>query len=289
MAALASALVWGVATVLFTLAIRKGGKIEHAVLLKNLLGATLLGGLAWFGGESWGGGEAGLGNLSWLLLSGFLGLALGDFLYFYALARIGVARTLILLQLVPVVTAALAWVFLSETLNRSQCLGALLVVAGGILARSPKSQRNRADALGYAAAFICVLLFAVANLLTHYGMTETGVLTAASWRLAAGALGAVGIGFARHKGLILLKSTIQATTWRSFFWPSIFGTCLGMGLFTAGLKFAKQGVAASMAAATPLISIPLAYWILGEKPNQRSWLGAILVLIGVAVMAIASV
>ena len=61
-----------------------------------------------------------------------------------------------------------------------------------------------------------------------------------------------------------------------------------MGLLTAGLKFAKQGVAASMAAATPLISIPLAYWVLGEKPNRRSWLGAILVLIGVAVMAITS-
>ena len=288
MAAFASALVWGVATVLFTLAIRRGGKIENAVLLKNLIGAVLLGGLAWFGGAAWGGGEAGPGNLSWLVLSGFLGLALGDFLYFLALSRIGVARTLILLQLVPVVTAALAWIFLNETLTQIQCMGALLVVGGGVLARSPKSQRNQADGLGYAAAFLCVVFFAVANLLTHYGMTETGVLTAASWRLAAGALGAVGIGFARRQGLQILSSTFQPKTWRFFFWPSLFGTCLGMGLLTAGLKFAKQGVAASMAAATPLISIPLAYWILGEKPNKRSWLGAILVLIGVSAMAITS-
>lgn len=288
MAAFASALVWGAATVLFTLAIRRGGKIENAVFLKNLIGAVLLGALAWFGGESWGGGEAGPGDLSWLVLSGFLGLALGDFFYFLALTRIGVARTLILLQLVPVVTAVLAWIFLSETLTTGQCMGAFLVVGGGILARSPKSKRKRTDGLGYAAAFLCVVLFAVANLLTHYGMTDTGVLTAASWRLAAGALGAVGIGFARRQGLQILASAFQPKTWRFFFLPSLFGTCLGMALFTAGLKFAKQGVAASLAAATPLVSIPLAFWILGEKPDKRSWVGAILVLIGVSVMAITS-
>jgi len=284
MASLAAALAWGFATVWFTLALKKGGKAAEAVFFKNFFGALFLGIVAFFLGSTQGGGAVGSGNLSWLLASGFIGLALGDLFYFTALAHIGVGRTLILTQVTPVATAILAWMFLDETLTTQQWLGAFLVVFGGILSESRQPSRTAGDKLGFLAAIGCIVVFSIGNVLTHHGMTDTGMVTAAAWRLGAGAAGVLLLASLRKKGWEMLKSSIQPHTRKFFLLPSALGTWLGLTLLMGGFKYAKQGVAASLVATTPLVSIPLAVIFLKEKPGWRGWVGAFFVLLGVIVM-----
>ena len=283
-ASLAASLAWGFATVWFTLALKKGGKASDAVFFKNFFGALLLGFVAFFLGSTHGGGSLGSGNLPWLLASGFIGLALGDLFYFTALAHIGVGRTLILTQVTPVATAILAWIFLNQTLTAQQWIGAFLVVFGGILSESRRPSRTAGDKLGFIAAIGCIVVFSVGNVLTHHGMTDTGMVTAAAWRLGSGAVGVLLIAFLRKNGWKMLKSSVQPHTRRLFLLPSAFGTWLGLTLLMGGFKYAKQGVAASLVATTPLISIPLAVIFLKEKPGWRGWVGALFVLLGAIVM-----
>ena len=275
------------ATVWFTFAFRKG-KASDAVLVKNLGGAIVLGLLAFVLGPERGGGSADPGSIGWLILSGMIGLGLGDWLYFVALGHIGVGRTLILGQTLPVLTAFLTWFTHGEWLNGMEWLGVAGIVAGGWIAESRRERRGHADGIGVAAALGAVLAFAVGNTMMAEGVRNTEPIPGASWRLVGGTLGILLVRTFAGELRPALRSVSSAPTWKLFLLPSALGTWLGMALLTGGFKWAKQGVAAALAATTPLISIPLAVLILKERPGWRGWLGAVLVVVGAAVLALAA-
>ncbi len=286
LAALMSAVVWASATVMFTIAMNKGARARDAVLFKNMFGAIVLAVLAWFLGPARGGGAAADGTVGWLLLSGFLGLSLGDLFYFIALAHIGVGRTLILTQLTPLLTAIFAWLLFDEALSAMQWAGASLIICGSLIAESRRVERTKADSIGIMAALACVLTFALGNAFTHDGLVGTGPITATSWRLVGGALGLL-VWALLKRDWPSLKAPWQKQTWKVFLVPSAVGTWTGMVFMMGGFAWAKQGVAAAMASSTVLFSIPLAMIFLHEKPGLRGWLGAGICVAGVAVMGMA--
>jgi drug/metabolite transporter (DMT)-like permease len=285
--AFSAAMVWGVATVLFTLAFRKG-KAADAVLVKNLGGAVVLGLLAFLLAPDYGGGSADAESIRWLLLSGMIGLGLGDWLYFVALGHIGVGRTLILGQSLPVLTAFLAWFTHDEWLSAAQWGGVAAIVAGGLIAESRRKMRGHADGIGIAAAFGAVLAFAVGNGMMAEGVRETGAITGAAWRLVGGTIGILLVRTFAGELRAAIATITSPAPWKLFLLPSAVGTWFGMALLTGGFKWALQGVAAALAATTPLISIPLAVIFLHEKPGWRGWTGAILVVAGAALLALAA-
>lgn len=286
-AAFSAAMVWGVATVLFTMAFRKG-KASDAVLIKNFGGAIVLALLALALGPGGGGGPADLSSIAWLILSGMIGLGLGDWLYFVALGHIGVGRTLILGQTLPVLTAFLAWFTHGEWLSSTQWLGVIAIVAGGWIAESRREMRKKADGVGVMAALGAVLAFAVGNTMMAEGLGETEPITGASWRLVGGTIGILLVRAFAGELRTAVRTACSPQPWRLFLLPSAVGTWFGMALLTGGFKWAKQGVASALAATTPLISIPLAVVFLKEKPGWRGWLGAVLVVVGAAVLALAA-
>lgn len=286
LSAFGAACAWGVATVLFTLAMKRG-KASDAVLVKNFGGAVVLGLLAWLAGSAYGGGAAPGDRVSWLLISGAIGLGLGDWLYFVALAHIGVGRTLILTQTLPLLNALVAWGTHGEVLSAGQWAGASLIVCGSLLAESRREKRTRADRIGVLAALGAVTVFVIGNVMMAEGMRETGVFTGAAWRLAGGAIGILVIRSLAGELRVAIRSATSVATWKLFIIPSAVGTWLGMSMLAGGFKWAKQGVAAALAGATPLISIPIAAWILHEKPGWRGWMGAVLVVAGVAWLGLA--
>lgn len=283
--ALAAACCWGVATVYFTLAFRKY-RTEDAVLIKNVGGAAALAVVAWMLGPGREGGLPDANSMGWLVFSGFLGLGIGDWLYFVALAHIGVGRTMILTQTLPIATAVTAWFTHGEVLSTAQWLGALLIVAGGWVAESRRPARDRADTIGILAALGAVVVLTIGNVTMSEGVRGTGVISGASVRLAAGALTVFMISVFRGEGRRALRVSTSGAAWKTLLLPSVLGTWLGMSFLAGGFKWAKQGVASALAGATPLISIPLAVVMLGEKPGPRGWMGTVLVVIGVAVLGL---
>jgi drug/metabolite transporter (DMT)-like permease len=59
----------------------------------------------------------------WLLLSGVIGLALGDASLFHAYVRIGAALSMLIFSTTPVFTALLGLTLLGETLTALEWLG----------------------------------------------------------------------------------------------------------------------------------------------------------------------
>jgi drug/metabolite transporter (DMT)-like permease len=288
-AALAGALVWGVATVIYAHSFRRGDPLD-AVWFKNSIAAIVLVLAACILGPRWGGGWPGEGETSWILISGLLGLCVGDFLYFLALSKIGVGRTVILSQLTPAVTALGAWPLYGQQLSGQQWVGLWLVVVGGILAESRllKGSRPKHESGGVLAALGCVLAWTLGNLTIHHGLAETGAVTGGALRLVAGA-GGFAIWFLFRGQLWRRLQLLKAPdAWRAYGFATILGTVVGMSLYVAAFKWSKQGVAASLSASVPLFAIPLSVWLFGERPGWRGWSGAALVMIGVAAVSLVS-
>ena len=250
-----------------------------AVLHKNLVGLAVLG-LGALILRLNGALPTPTSALPWLLGSGAIGLGLGDFLYFVAIAHIGVGRTLILGMSMPVLNAILAWLLFGETLTPTQCFGVVAVVVGGWVAESRRIARSRSDTVGILAALGCALAMAIGNLLTHPGMANTGMVSAGFWRLLGGFLGLLPLFAFRGRLRQTFSAALTKKTARLFLMPSILGTGIGMAFAMGALKYTKQGTAATLMATTPLFSIPLAAWLLGERAGWRGWCGGALVFAG---------
>lgn len=280
-------MAWGIATVFFTRGMRdKDIDPAMTALFKNTLGlliiTALLVLLQFFVPLRW----PSFADVQWLWVSGVASMALGDFLYFIALAHIGVGRTLILNQFTPVLTALAALVLFGEKLTPLQWTGAAVVVLGGIVAESRRLERARTDFIGLIAITTAVLLYTAGNLMSRQGLEEVDPFVGGTWRLFGGFCGMVILLLLQGNGRTIVRVWKHRDLWKSFWLPTLIGTVGGIIFLCAGIKWAKQGVASALAAALPLFSIPLAVLILGERPGWRGWLGAILVVIGVALIGL---
>ncbi len=70
-----------------------------------------------------------------LVFSGIFGIALAYFFWNYGVSRLGSARTALYSNLTPPIALLVAWLWLGETLTPPQWWGALLALAGVVLAR----------------------------------------------------------------------------------------------------------------------------------------------------------
>jgi drug/metabolite transporter (DMT)-like permease len=126
-AALVAAMLWAVSSVLYG---RVGTSIPpvHLNLIKGIVAIILLLITIIASGDLFPAlapQQAGL-----LLISGVMGIGLGDTAFLAAINSLGARRVLLLETLAPPITAIFAFVFLQESLNASAWCGVLLTILG---------------------------------------------------------------------------------------------------------------------------------------------------------------
>lgn len=223
----------------------------------------------------------------WLSLSGLLGLSIGDTAFFNALNRLGPRRTLLVSALTPAITAILAIPVLQEGLDARVILGMLLTMAGVVWVirerSSTGSEEDVALKAGLGFALIAVAAQSGGNVLTKLGASEASALEISMVRLLAGILGLVAY------MLIKGRSFKPQTPWKTrdyglLILATFLGTYLGIWLMNSGLKYAQTAVATTLNSTSPIFILPLAYFILKEKISWRSVGGAVVAVLGVALL-----
>jgi drug/metabolite transporter (DMT)-like permease len=284
--AFASAGTWALASVLYARALRERPAAE-AVWFKNCVGALVLAVAAIAFGPALGGGLPPAGRMPWLAVSALCSVLVGDLLYFVAIRRIGVGRAVILSLLTPALTALAAWPLRGEELGGAGWCGVALIVGGSAWIELGHVGRGRADGLGMAAGVGCALAWTCGNLTMSEGIEGVGMVSAGAFRLGVAALGMALLGAARGELRPALRRLGEVSSWRHFALPTCFGSVLGMLLYSGGFKWAPAGAASSLGTAIPIFSIPIAWWLLGERPDGRGLLGATIALGGVACFGLA--
>ena len=225
----------------------------------------------------------------WLSLSGLVGFTLGDFLLFKGFILIGSRISMLLMALVPPLTALIGWVFMGERLSPANFLGMALVVGGislVVVERSPNQRQVKLSRplRGILAAFGGAVGQAVGLVLSKYGMGDYDAFAATQIRIIAGTAGfAVVISF---MGLWqrVTSALRDGKAMRTMSLGSFFGPFLGVSFSLLAVKHTATGIAATIMAIVPVLIIAPSIVLFKEKVTPREITGAVVAVAGVAVL-----
>jgi len=253
----------------------------------------------------------GLHSAAWptFFLSGCIGFGVGDAALFQALPRLGSRLSVMLvLCLSAPIAAVIEWLWIGTRLSASQIGYGLMILAGVAIALSPGKHLNlsRAEAVpgtlfGLVAAFCqaygAVLsrkAFAIAKLA---GESLDGVTSAYQRILGGVVVTAILFGVIRWRsaddGVTNGDAAVaRKEKWRAaWLWVvlnGLAGPALGVSCYQWALKTTPTGIVLPIVAITPLVIIPFARYVEGERATVRSLLGGLIAVAGAAALALVS-
>lgn len=286
-ASLSCALTWAIASLIFGRAL---GQTSATAVGLGLVKAVIAAPLLIVAGLITGAGvpDAG-GHLGRLVLTSVLGLVVADTAYLASLARLGVARGVLLIPLVPVTTAVLARVFLDEQLGVRAVLAGGLTLAGVVLASEPRapavSGAPRAPLVGVgvvlAAAY--VLSQAGSNVLLKTVLASADALHVATLRLLLG-IPMLAVLVMLRGGMAGVRPLLVPARLPVIAFAAVVGTMGGIWLGSIGTQRLPVGIATTLAATTPVWALLLVR-LRGEAVAPRAVIGAALAIVGVGLLA----
>ena len=292
--AILAAFLWAISTVLFE---RLGKKIRpiEMNLLKGVIAAILLGGTLVLLREPLDSLQP-LG-LTVLLISGAIGIGIGDTAFFEALKDLGARRTLLLSTLAPPMTALLALIFLGESLVSTAWLG-ILITVGGVAWVIAEQKRNGSGPAntdgtielnpirGVAFGVLASLSQAVGLVLSRYAFSFSTIspLQSAILRLIAGSV--VVYGYIKLRRQPLGEWRKRPNIWRTWLMlllVAFVGAYVCIWLQQVAVKLSPAGIAQTLMATSPLFVLPISA-LRGEKLSLRAILGAVVSVVGIMLL-----
>lgn len=228
-----------------------------------------------------------------LVLSGLVGIFVGDTALFACMNRLGPRRCGILFATHALFSAVLAWPFLGETLWGWTLAGSGLLVSGVMVAiawgrRADESHRWEDTrgrlAVGLALGLLAALCQAVATLMIKPLMT-TGVdaVAASAVRTSAAFVAHLILLWSglRHSRLLQpLTAKVLASTGAS----AAVAMALGMTLILAALRTGQANLVGIMSSISPVLLLPLLWVIYRRRPALGAWVGSAMAVMGTALI-----
>jgi drug/metabolite transporter (DMT)-like permease len=294
--ALLTAIIWGYALVLFK---RSGEEISPVALnlFKNTVGLILLlltlAVLVLVDPRSvLVLRQRCLGEITVLLLSGVLGIAVADTLFFRALHLIGVGLISVADCSYAPCAVLFSWWLLGEQLTVFHYVGAALVVAGVFLTsrHTRPAHRTRAQIVeGMLLAIVAVGMMALGIVMAKPVLEEMPVLWSTTLRLAAGLVclalfALLGRDWQRH-----WSAFRPSRAWRAALPASVLGTYVCLILWVAGFKYTYASVAALLNQTSVVFASLLAAIMLKERFGVRQVAALLLAMVGVVTVTFGGV
>jgi drug/metabolite transporter (DMT)-like permease len=289
-----NAVAWAAAMVLF----KQGGRSVPPLalnLFKNVVGIVFIVAtiavLAAIGVDAGRSPAAILdpaGRRFWILiLSGVIGIAIADTLFFYGLNLAGVGLIAIVDCLYTPFMILFAWLLLGETLKPLHYIGAALILTAVFLSTThkPPADRTRGQLLlGMALAATAVGLMAFGIVLAKPALEGQPVLWTTMLRMLAGTALLLLLAPVAP-GMRATAQTFRPTRiWLVTIPGSFFGAYLAMVFWVAGMAYTSASVAAMLNQCSTVFAILLATLVLREPLTLAKAISLALAFAGVTVV-----
>ena len=228
-------------------------------------------------------------TLTIILISGVIGIFLGDTLLFMALQRIGPRRNNILFALAAPFTVLLNIVLLNEVmslLNLIGCIGVFCGVVIAIMYGKTKNNEHRWEmiegslSIGIIMGILAALCQAI-GLIMMKPILVSGVDPIASAALRTTiSFVLLSSTFVIRSPNFISKNKINFLIIIKTILSGFLGMALGMSLLLIALQKADAGIVATLSSTSPIMILFL-IWILTNKiPSLGAWIGTIIALVG---------
>ncbi len=287
LAALCAAFSWSIGSVISMIAVRHMGSLAFNryrlwVAFSMLALAGIL--LGRFSDYPW--------ELTYIVLvSGFVGIFMGDTALFACVRRLGARRSSILFSMNAPITAILGYVFLGETLSFTATMGIIITMIGVALAIAFGKRKSQLSSweditpplwLGIVLGLLAALGQSVGSIIIRPVM-EAGAdpVVTAGMRVGISALALTVFAFAAPSAT-KVHNTMTPKMWGYVCGSAFVGMGLGMTLIMFAFSGAEAGIVATLSSTTPVMVLPILWYTSKERPALGAWLGAALVVIGSA-------
>jgi drug/metabolite transporter (DMT)-like permease len=234
----------------------------------------------------------------YLSLSGVIGLGLGDLALFYAFDAVGPRLAMLVAASAPVMAALLGWIFLREALTPLALVGMFITLVGisWVVLEKPETPRSNLPAQssnnlrrGVIFGLLAAAGQAIGVLLTKHGMTQgtpldardaafLRTLSASAVMLPLQAL------WYKRKPTNALNVSNPTRGLLLIAIGAFMGTYIGMSLSMVAARDAELGKAQTILSLPPVLILPLSYFIQKEHISLRAVLGAIVAMLGTALL-----
>lgn len=293
-AAIVTACLWTINSILFASAGKKIGSLSvnsyRILMAVGFLGIThiiFLGSLLpTASSEQW----------FWIGLSGIVGLGIGDFGLFAAFVIIGPRRSVLIMSLSPIFAAFGAYLMLGEILSPLIITGIAVTLIGVIVVILEKEENSdekpiskKLKTWGVFLAFIGAIGQGIGLVFAKKGMwldpsIMMNLLSVAFVRIIMGALFiwtcvVVMRRLPEVRKALKSKKGMGQTAAGAFIGPFV-----GVTLSMVAIAYTQAGVAQTLMSLMPVFIIPAIWVLYKQKTSWRGVLGAIVAVIGVAIL-----
>lgn len=291
LAALGAAACWALTGTFVTDAVRAIGPFRFN-LLRHIFAIFLLSVIVIFRTP---GGLLDTGAGLVLILSGVIGIFIGDTLNFAAVGRLGARRAGAIFALNAPMAAVLGWAVLGEELSLQATIGVAMTAAGvaTAIAGRPRANAHRFEQtqgivmtgilFGLGAALGQALGALIARPVMEAGIDPyaASLMRVAASGLCFGALSSVMMlgGYTGRQDAKLTASVVLPALA-----TAVIGLGLGMTLVLYALAGGKVGIVSTLSATSPVLILPMLWLRTGQRPTAASWLGAAIACAGMALI-----
>jgi drug/metabolite transporter (DMT)-like permease len=231
--------------------------------------------------------DASLENWMWLSLSGLVGFVFGDLFLFKSYTMIGSRFSMLIMTLVPPVTAFFSFIILGERLTLFHYLGMTLTFSGiamAIFSRTAKGEKLslKLSPKGILYAFGGAVGQALGLVLSKFGMKNYDPFAATQIRIIAGIFGYTLLVTILSRWGIVRNATHNKSGMMLTSLGAFFGPFLGVSFSLIAIKYTEAGVASTIMALVPVFIILPAVILFKQKVTFPEILGAIVSVGGVA-------
>jgi drug/metabolite transporter (DMT)-like permease len=286
--ALATAVVWAIAVILF----KKSGENVHPIalnLFKNFLAMALfIPTIYIFGQDLFR--KASISDYSMLLLSGMMGISLADTFYFIALNSIGAGVAAIVACLYGPFVIGLSMTFLGDRLTILQLLGVALIISAIIFATESRSGSHLSTknlVKGIIFGVFGMFFNAVGVVMIKPILNTSPLVWVSTYRILGGIIGLLVIMIFMKDRANILSSLKNRQSWGFTVTGSFMGAYLSMFLWLAGMKYTLTSIAAALNQTSTIFIYLFAIIFLKEKYSYRKAMGVALAMIGVLLVTYA--
>ena len=228
-----------------------------------------------------------------LILSGLIGIFIGDTVLFTAIARLGPRRAGALFALNAPIAAILGWGILDEALTAFGWIGVVLCAAGvglAVLGRPGRSGSHSFEAVrgsigfGILLGVVSALAQAIGSLIARPVMEQGFDPFTGSLIRVATAAACLSLMVALPVQQLKPHGRLNMNQFLLLAGSGIVAMVIGMSLLLFALQGGKVGIVSTLSALSPVFILPGLWLITGARPSATSWLGAAIAVIGMALI-----
>lgn len=286
--ALAAALCWAVGSLFAEKPAREIGGYRFSVARMSLIALLFCLITSFVGDWSSIGPHMGV-----LVVSSVIGIVFGDVCLFASMSRLGPRRSGILWALNAPITCALAIGWLGVSYTNLAWWGSVLVVTGVAVAIWFGRRRGVFNASEHTRGAVAVgVLLGLGAAWGHSvgailvkPVVDAGaeVWAVAAWRVSVSALCLNAWALARGEVGQIYRS-INAQQWAHIGASGVIGMLMGVTLLTMSFRGGDVGLASVLSSTTPVVLLPLLWVLHRQRPAAMAWVGAVLCVLGSALI-----